>query len=138
MHKMMDDVQYVFDASGNTLTMRKRFAEPAVADLLRFNLSGRLDARGTVSSMTPINAAVEAGARMILIDLTHVSFLSSSGLRALLLVRREMNERQGILMLCGLQPQVDEVFVMTGFSQVFDIYRTTSDALQALSTRSEH
>jgi anti-anti-sigma factor len=138
MHKMMDEVEYVFDASGNTLTMRKRFAEPAVADLQRFNLNGRLDARGTVSSMTPINAAVDAGARMILIDLTHVSFLSSSGLRALLLVRREMNERQGVLMLCGLQPQVEEVFAMTGFSQVFEIYRTTSDALQALSSRSEH
>jgi anti-anti-sigma factor len=74
---------------------------------------------------------------MLLLDMQQVSFLSSSGLRALLLVRREINERHGVLMLVGLQPQVEEVFTMTGFAQIFEIYRTSNDALAALNARGD-
>jgi len=137
MKKLMDTVTYTFDASGNTLTLRKRFAEAEVVDLQRFVIEGRLDARGTLSALTPVNSAVSAGARMLLLDMQQVSFLSSSGLRALLLVRREINERHGVLMLVGLQPQVDEVFTMTGFAQIFEIYRTSNDALVALNARGD-
>ena len=59
----------------------------------------------------------------------------ADGLRALLLVRRELNERHGVLVLCGLQPQVEEVFAMTGFSQVFEIFRTAGDALASIESR---
>jgi hypothetical protein len=52
-----------------------------------------------------------------------------------LLVRRELNERHGALVLCGLQPQVEEVFAMTGFSQVFEIFRTAGDALASIESR---
>lgn len=137
MKKLMDTVTYTFDGNSNSLTMRKRFAEAEVVDLQRFVIEGRLDARGTLSALTPVNSAVSAGARMLMLDMQQVSFLSSSGLRALLLIRREINERHGVLMLVGLQPQVEEVFTMTGFAQIFEIYRTSNDALVALHARGD-
>jgi anti-anti-sigma factor len=54
-----------------------------------------------------------------------------------LLIRREINERRGVLMLVDLQPQVEEVFTMTGFAQIFEIYRTSNDALTALQARGD-
>ncbi len=135
MHKLMDSVTFSFTDRGNTLKMTKRFAEPSVTDVLCFSIEGRLDARHTTSALAPVSAAVAAGARVIVIDLSNVSFMSSSGLRALLLVRRELNEHHGSLALCGLQTTVEEVFVMTGFSQVFEIYRTATEATDALRAR---
>jgi anti-anti-sigma factor len=135
MHKLMDKVAFDFNDTANTLVLRKRFAEPSAVAVQRFALEGRLDARSTTTALAPVNAALSAGARTILIDLQQVTFLSSSGLRALLLVRRELNERHGALALCGLQPQVEEVFAMTGFAQVFEIFRATDDALASIESR---
>lgn len=137
MHKLMDTVAFEFDDTGNTLVLCKRFAAPNVVSAQRFTLEGRLDARGTTAALAPVNAALAAGARSILIDLQHVTFLSSSGLRALLLVRRSLNERHGALALCGLQAQVEEVFIMTGFAQVFEIFRTAADALAHIESREQ-
>lgn len=137
MHKLMDTVTFSFTDRGNTLEMRKRFAQPNVADVACYALEGRLDARNATTALAPVTAAVSAGARAVVVDLTNVSFLSSSGLRALLLIRRELNEHHGLLALCGLQAPVEEVFVMTGFSQVFEIYRTVPEATIALRARIE-
>jgi len=135
MNKLMDVVHFSFGAHGNTLEMRKRFAQPNVADVQSFVVAGRLDARNASTALAPVMAAVAAGARVVVIDLSAVEFMSSSGLRALLLVRRELNEHHGFLALCGLQAPVEEVFVMTGFAQVFEIYRTISEATIALRAR---
>ena len=66
-----------------------------------------------------------------------ISFLSSSGLRSLLMIRREINAHQGILMLIALLPHVEEVFTMTGFSQVFELYPSVEAARAALAGRGE-
>jgi anti-anti-sigma factor len=60
-----------------------------------------------------------------------VTFLSSSGLRALLLTRKELLAQDGELRLCALRPEVEEVFALTGFTQVFSIHATREEALQA-------
>lgn len=135
MNKLMDDVAFTFTERGNTLIMRKRFAQPTVNDVRCFALEGRLDARNATAILAPVTTAVADGARTLVIDLTNVSFMSSSGLRALLLVRRELKEHNGLLALCGLQAAVEEVFVITGFAQVFEIYRTVPEATIALRDR---
>lgn len=137
MNKLMDEVLYRFDTDGNELTLRKRFAEPTVATEQLFVIEGRLDARGTAVALEPVTAAVAAGARTVLLDLHKVQFLSSSGLRSLLMIRRELNAHQGTLMLIGMLPHVEEVFSMTGFSQVFDLFPSVAAARAALRERGE-
>ena len=137
MNKLMDEVTYRFTHDGNELTLRKRYAEASAVNIQHFVIEGRLDARGTAVALEPVLAAVTAGARTILLDMHRVSFLSSSGLRSLLMIRRELNAHQGILMLIALLPHVEEVFTMTGFSQVFELYPTPDAAHTALQNRGE-
>src|SRR5204862_7312096 len=92
---------------------------------------GRLDAVSTDSAITEVRAAIANGARSVLLDMADVTFLSSSGLRALLLLRKELLAHGGELRLCRLQPQVQEVFALTGFTQVFTIHRSREEALDA-------
>ncbi|HMO57011.1 MAG TPA: anti-sigma factor antagonist [Roseiflexaceae bacterium] len=131
MSRLMDDVAFSFDdVNGNLLTMTKRLRLLAGAVRV-FALSGRIDAVTTAAALEPIYAAVEDGNRYVLINMAEVSFLSSSGLRALLLVRKHLLARDGELRLCSLQPQVYEVFVLTGFTQVFSLHVSQDDALAA-------
>ncbi|GAB4173106.1 MAG: anti-sigma factor antagonist [Roseiflexaceae bacterium] len=131
MNRLMDTVRFSYDQrSGNTLTMTKRIG-PAAAPARIFELRGRLDAVGTNAAIAQVRAAVSAGTKNILLDMAGVVFMSSSGLRALLMVRKDLIANGGELRLCELQPQVYEVFAITGFTQVFAIHRTRDDAIAA-------
>lgn len=131
MGKLMDAVRFDFDEQdGNLLTMIKRIRQPTPPAEV-FELGGRLDAVSTQEAIARVYAAIAAGARYVLLDLAEVTFLSSSGLRALLLVRKELLGHGGELRLCGLRPQVREVFTLTGFTQVFAIHQTRDEALSA-------
>ena len=81
----MDTVRFDFDdAQGNLLTMTKRLDTlPPTVHI--FELSGRLDAVRTDAAIEQVHTAIADGARKVLLDLSDVTFLSSSGLRALLL-----------------------------------------------------
>ena len=106
---------------------RRRLGAPAQI----FELAGRLDAVSSQAAIARVYAAISAGARHVLLDMSQVTFLSSSGLRALLLVRKELLAQSGELRLCALKPQVQEVFTLTGFTQVFAIHSTREEALRA-------
>jgi serine/threonine-protein kinase RsbW len=135
MSRLMDGVRFDFDDEhGNLLTMTKRIAGASEWAYV-IELSGRLDAVHTQEAVGRVNHAVAEGARNILLDLSEVTFMSSSGLRALLLVRKDLLARGGELRLCNLQPHVYEVFSLTGFTQVFAIHPSREDALQAFGHR---
>ncbi|MBN1121260.1 MAG: anti-sigma factor antagonist [Anaerolineae bacterium] len=69
----------------------------------------------------------------ILLDMTGVTFLSSFGLRHLLLLKREVVDAKGQIVLVGLSDPVANVMEVTGFSSFFDIYETVEDGLAGLS-----
>jgi len=131
MGRLMDSVEFEFDdENGNLLKMTKRIgATGAPAQI--FDLAGRLDAVSSQAAIARVYAAISAGARYVLLDMSQVTFLSSSGLRALLLVRKELLAQNGELRLCALKPPVREVFTLTGFTQVFAIHSTREEALRA-------
>jgi serine/threonine-protein kinase RsbW len=131
MGQLMDTVEFTFgDPRGNFLTMSKQISRPTTARI--FELSGRLDAVSTQQAIQGVYQAIAGGDRQILLDLAQVSFLSSSGMRALLLVRKELLAHEGgELRICALQPHVREVFELTGFTRVFHIHHTRDEALRA-------
>lgn len=131
MGRLMDEVRFDFDDQrGNLLTMTKHIRPDVRASI--FELAGRLDAVSTQQALAEVHAAIGQGARFVLLDLARVTFLSSSGMRALLLVRKELLAHPGAeLRLCALQPPVLEVFKLTGFLQLFQIHTTRAEALRA-------
>src|SRR5262245_415745 len=81
MNKLMDTVEFTFgDPRGNFLTMSKQI--PHATAVRVFELSGRLDAVSTQQAIEGVYQAIADGDRQILLDLAHVTFLSSSGMRA--------------------------------------------------------
>lgn len=73
---------------------------------------------------------VEQGNDSIILDLSHVRFVDSSGLGAIVTVRKMVGPK-GSLLLCGLNEQVEAVFCLTRMDTVFEIFDNTSLALAA-------
>lgn len=132
MTRLMDEVHFDFDPdTGNVLTMIKCVPEPAHDEVVVVPLHGRIDAVTAQHLGEQVRTQIDAGARYVLLDLSDVTFLNSSGLRTLLLVRKDLMTLGGELRLAAPQPQIHEVFDITGFSQVFAIHPTVEEARNA-------
>jgi anti-anti-sigma factor len=97
------------------------------------HLSGRLDS-ATASDLEKSLADLYATENCrAVIDLTKLDYISSAGLRVLLMLAKRAKQTQGRLVLCGLSPQVREVFEISGFLKILETASDSSAALQALA-----
>ncbi|MDF2657812.1 MAG: anti-anti-sigma regulatory factor, SpoIIAA [Paenibacillus sp.] len=96
-----------------------------------FAISGRLDANTSGHLEASFLQSVEAGASRFVFNLGGLEYVSSAGLRSLLLAAKKVKAIQGRLALAHLSEQVREVFDMSGFSSIFKLCATEDEALQA-------
>ena len=83
--------------------------------------------------------AVQSQARNAILDFQHVKFLSSAGFRPLLSLHRLLRQQNGKLLLCGLCPEVYEIFEVTrlittkGITRApFEVYPDVPSAVASL------
>jgi anti-sigma B factor antagonist len=89
-----------------------------------------LDAGNTAEFKRDIAPALEANTKVVL-DLSKLRFLDSSGLGSFLSCLRKLNSNGGDLKLCGMSPQVRTVIELVRMHRIFDIYGTKEDAVRA-------
>lgn len=100
-------------------------------DVLVLTLPSRLDA---VSLSTLEGRFAEATIEhrgKVLVDMNDVTFIGSLALRMLLMSLKALQPLGGDLRLCGLQPQVAEIFRKSRFDTLFQIYPDRGTALAA-------
>ncbi len=89
-----------------------------------------LDASNTGELKHDITPIVEATNKLV-IDLTRLRFVDSSGLGALLSCLRQLTAKGGDLKLCGMPKQVRAVFELVRMHRIFNIYPTREEAIRA-------
>jgi anti-sigma B factor antagonist len=94
-------------------------------------MSGNLDTNTSSEAQEFLNAKMDDGVSAIVVSLEKVDFVSSAGLRILLATAKRLGASGGSLRICGLNETVNEVFEMSGFSTILDVFPSESDALQA-------
>jgi len=73
-----------------------------------------------------------APGRKLLLDMSEVSYISSVGLRALLLLHRETVNQDGRIVLTGLSEMIHDTMFITGFLEFFEAYDSYDEGLAAL------
>jgi anti-sigma B factor antagonist len=68
----------------------------------------------------------------VVVDLGEMAFISSAGLRSLLVAAKRSRAVQGNIALSSLKAEVREVFDISGFSTLFKIYPSEKEALASL------
>jgi anti-sigma B factor antagonist len=90
----------------------------------------RLDAHNSGDLRDRILKLLETGDIQLVVDLSEVRFIDSSGLGALLSGYKNATLRSGTFVLAGLQPRVQSMFELTRLHRVFEIYPSVEDALK--------
>jgi len=107
--------------------------EEKAGDVLIVTLKGRLDASSSKGAEKQILDRIGAGEHRLVIDLAELDYLSSVGLRVLLLAAKRMKAVQGQLAVCTLKPEVATIFDIAGFTAIFRILATRDEAVRELS-----
>ena len=98
------------------------------------SVAGRIDhssAGGFEEALTPFLDACSPQ-RALLLDFAEVNYISSVGLRALLLSARKAKAQQSRFAVAGLLPPVKEVMIISRLNAVIPIYETVEEGLAAL------
>lgn len=99
-------------------------------DIAVVSVNGSVDAL-TAGELTEfLHGKIDSGHSKVVIDLSGVDFMSSAGLRAILMALKETRRNDGDLRLAGAQPGVDKVLKMSGFNMILKSLPTVDEALK--------
>jgi anti-sigma B factor antagonist len=93
------------------------------------SLNGRLDTMHFPLVDKELSSLIENNRKQIVLDCQNLDYVSSSGLRVLLKALKQMEAAKGRLTLCNLQPQITQVFKISGFDHLFEIYPGKREAV---------
>ena len=74
--------------------------------------------------------------KKLIVDFTKVKSMSSSAMSTLIELRKKIKAIKGTLALCGLRPELQQLFKITGMNKLFDMYDTERDALMSFGVTS--
>lgn len=94
---------------------------------------GRLDGGASAAFAERISGLITAQNPKLLIDLAGVDFVTSAGLRAVLLLVKKVKAAGGTFALCSVQDSVREVLDITGFTGMLSIHPARADAIAAMT-----
>ena len=95
------------------------------------HIEGRLDSNTSNVFEERVMNILHNGEKNILIDFSKVDYISSAGLRVVLMAAKKTMPAGGKVVLFSLSDNVKEVFDMAGFSSIFSIYENQEEALKA-------
>ena len=88
---------------------------------LRAIFEGRLDTPAAVKAQQEVEPLIENADKTIILDCTNLEYISSSGLRLFLTIRKEAGSKGGKVIIGHINEDIRKVFMMTGFFNLFEI-----------------
>jgi len=99
-------------------------------------VTGRIDQASAAAfqeKLAPWLAQSKAGEAPVLLDFSGVDYISSVGLRVLMLAAKQVKAQQGKIAIAALTPVVTEVFQISRFHLVFPVHPDVATAVASLS-----
>ena len=100
--------------------------------VLSARVDGRIDGSNVAEFEEAIRAVTEEGHRAVIMDFEELTYISSAGLRAILLTAKSLGNQNAKFALCSLSDQIREVFEVSGFDKIIAIHPSKAEALASL------
>jgi anti-sigma B factor antagonist len=101
-------------------------------DLPVVAVAGEVDVHSAPQLREGLTAELQSASSAVVVDLTHVSFLDSTGLGALVAVRTAAGDKGIALPVVCTSERIMKLFTITGLDGVFDIHPDVDSALAAV------
>lgn len=94
------------------------------------DFKGNLDTNTSPQAENHLSKMLDEGDKKILVNFKNLDYISSTGLRVLLVIAKRMKSSGDELRLCSLNEVVQEVFDISGFSVMLNVFGSESEALK--------
>jgi len=99
--------------------------------VLSVRVQGRIDGTNIWQIMETVRCATQDGDRAVILGFEQLVYLSSAGLRAMLITAKRMHNRDIGFAICCLTDVVRAAFGTSGFDKIITIHSTRADAFAA-------
>ena len=103
-----------------------------VNEVLIAKIEGRIDGANAREFEEALNGAIAEDDGKVLLDFAALSYISSAGLRVILLIARLLQKRNAAFALCSLSDPIREVFEISGFDKIISIHDTQVEAVEKI------
>lgn len=90
---------------------------------------GRVDGANAQEFQGALTDAIEPSDRAVVLDLGQITYISSAGLRVILLTARALRRQDAELAVCSLSASIREVFEISGFDKIIPVRDSRPDAI---------
>ena len=101
-------------------------------EFLVIHAEGRLDAITSGEFENELLPMIQQSGQSVLIDFGKLDYISSAGLRTLLILIKETRKNDKTLKLCCLNNAIMEVFRISGFDTIISIYPTIEEGINSV------
>ncbi len=101
----------------------------AVDEVKVLEFKGKLDTQTFPDAQDQLSELIEKGEMKILVNLAKLDYISSAGLRVLLVAAKQLKPDGGEIRICCLNDVVKEVFDISGFVTIFRVFGSEPEAL---------
>jgi stage II sporulation protein AA (anti-sigma F factor antagonist) len=108
-------------------------ATEKVGEVLVVSPEGQINSANAGGIEADLLAHVEKGESRFVLDLANLNYISSAGLRVVLVLAKRLKQNAGALVLCEMQPHVREVFDISGFLAILTVVDSRQDAVAKVS-----
>ena len=92
-------------------------------------VQGIVDGNNAADLQTALLDSLEEGDKSLVLEFGKLEYISSAGLRVLLLIAKELQKRSAGFAVCSVSGQVRELFSISGFDRIIAIHKNQADAL---------
>ena len=96
------------------------------------SVTGRMDAVTAPEFEKNLSELMSKGEKKFLVNLAGLEYISSAGLRSILVIAKQSKAGQGEVIFSGLRGPVEEVFKISGFHSIFKIFDSEEAALNQI------
>ncbi|MFC5406965.1 STAS domain-containing protein [Cohnella soli] len=97
-------------------------------------IEGRLDGNHAQAAEATFSALAGEGRSRFVFDFSDMTYISSAGLRVVLVAAKKVRSMQGRMICAGMTEQVRDVFEMSGFLSILETAETTEEALGKMTS----
>lgn len=105
------------------------FLEEKKGNVMIIRMKGRLDAINALPAGAKLLDLVGRGEKEMLLDMSGVDYISSSGIRLLFVVAKKLKDNSGTLMICSARSTILEVFGIAGLDSAVKCFNSEAEAI---------
>ncbi|WP_454692084.1 STAS domain-containing protein [Achromobacter aloeverae] len=104
-----------------------------IGSILIVSPEGQINSANAAAIEAELISLVDGRQRQVVLDMSRLNYISSAGLRVVLVLAKRLKQQEGALVLCDMSPHVREVFDVSGFLAILTVTDTREQAVARLA-----